>query len=43
MHLGKSYKLSEFLIWTRWNIYALFVFGTVLVILYKFLDGRRSR
>jgi putative membrane protein len=37
MHLGKSYKLSEFLIWTRWNIYELLVFGTVPVILYKFL------
>ncbi|MGZ2749792.1 bestrophin family protein [Burkholderia stagnalis] len=38
MHLGKSYKLSEFLIWTRWKIYELLVFGAVPVILYKFFS-----
>lgn len=36
MHLGKSYKLSEFLIWTRWKIYELLIFGSVPVVLYKF-------
>jgi putative membrane protein len=36
MHLGKSYKLSEFLIWTRWHIYRLLICGSVPVVLYKF-------
>ncbi|MFM0674555.1 bestrophin family protein [Paraburkholderia sediminicola] len=36
MHLGKSYKLSEFLIWTRWHIYGLLICGSVPVVLYKF-------
>ncbi|WP_175817152.1 bestrophin family protein [Burkholderia diffusa] len=35
MHMGKSYKLSEFLIWTRWKIYELLIFGSVPVVLYK--------
>ncbi|KWN76910.1 bestrophin family protein [Burkholderia ubonensis] len=39
MHLGKSYKLSEFLIWTRWKIYELLVFGSVPVVLYKFFSA----
>ncbi|KML57604.1 multidrug transporter [Burkholderia cepacia] len=38
MHLGKSYKLSEFLIWTRWKIYELLIFGSVPVILYQFFS-----
>ncbi|MCA3870636.1 MAG: multidrug transporter [Burkholderia sp.] len=38
MHLGKSYKLSEFLIWTRWKIYELLIFGSVPVVLYKFFS-----
>jgi putative membrane protein len=37
MHLGKSYKLSEFLIWTRRQIYGLLLCGSVPVILYKTL------
>ncbi|MFB9127998.1 multidrug transporter [Paraburkholderia dipogonis] len=37
MHLGKSYKLSEFLVWTRRQIYALFLWGSVPVVLYKAL------
>ena len=36
MHLGKSYKFSEFLIWTRRQIYGLLLWGSVPVILYKF-------
>jgi putative membrane protein len=35
MHLGKSYKLPEFLFWTRWQIYALATWGTLPVILFK--------
>ncbi|MGN7981258.1 bestrophin family protein [Burkholderia sp. 22313] len=38
MHLGKSYKLSEFLIWTRWKIYELLIFGSAPVVLYKFFS-----
>lgn len=34
MHVGKSYKLSEFLIWTRRNVYTLLVLGIIPVILY---------
>ncbi|WP_175779560.1 bestrophin family protein [Burkholderia anthina] len=36
MHLGKSYKLSEFLFWTRRRIYELLGFGVVPVVLYQF-------
>ncbi|MFP3600585.1 bestrophin family protein [Paraburkholderia sp. SIMBA_053] len=36
MHLGKSYRLTEFLIWTRRQIYALVICGSVPVILYKY-------
>ena len=36
MHLGKSYKVSEFLIWTRRQIYGLLVCGSIPVVLYKF-------
>lgn len=35
MHLGKSYKVSEFLIWTRRQIYALLICGSVPVVLYQ--------
>lgn len=35
MHIGKSYKLSEFLIWTKRNIYLLMLLGIVPVVLYK--------
>lgn len=34
MHAGKSYKLSEFLFWTRRNIYKLIIIGIVPVGLY---------
>ncbi len=35
MHTGKSYKLSEFILWTRRNIYWLIIVGTVPVVLYE--------
>jgi len=38
MHAGKSYKLSEFLFWTRRNIYVLMILGIVPVILYQLFD-----
>ena len=38
MHTGKSYKLAEFLVWTRRDIYLLVVLGTVPVL----VRGRRS-
>jgi ion channel-forming bestrophin family protein len=34
MHIGRSYKLLEFLVWTRRDIYRLIVIGVVPVILY---------
>ena len=37
MHTGKSYKLSEFILWTRRSIYWLIIVGTVPVILYEVL------
>ncbi|OAJ61735.1 multidrug transporter [Paraburkholderia ginsengiterrae] len=37
MHLGKSYKFSEFLFWTRRQIYGLLICGSVPVFLYKTL------
>jgi putative membrane protein len=35
MHTGKSYKLSEFLVWTRRNIYWLILIGIVPVVCYQ--------
>lgn len=35
MHSGKSYKFSEFLIWTRRNIYITLIIGIVPVVLYQ--------
>ena len=35
MHLGKSYKVTEFLVWTRRQIYWLLIWGCVPVVLYK--------
>lgn len=35
MHSGKSYKLSEFLLWTRRNIYWLLIIGIAPVVLYE--------
>lgn len=40
MHTGKSYKLSEFLVWTRRDIYRLIVLGVVSVVLYEVADLR---
>jgi putative membrane protein len=37
MHAGKSYKLSEFLVWTRRNIYITLIISTIPVILYQLL------
>jgi len=34
MHAGKSYKLPEFLMWTRRNIYGLVIMGIIPVFLY---------
>jgi putative membrane protein len=38
MHTGKSYKLSEFLVWTRRNIYLTLIIGCVPTILYQVFD-----
>ncbi len=38
MHVGKSYKISEFLFWTRRNIFWLIVLGIIPVILYQLFD-----
>ena len=35
MHTGKSYKLSEFLDWTRRDIYVLIVLAVVPVVAYQ--------
>lgn len=40
MHSGKSYKLSEFLLWTRRNIYITLIIGIVPVVLYQVFDIR---
>ncbi|RPD41489.1 bestrophin family protein [Chitinophaga barathri] len=37
MHIGKSYKLSDFIFWTRRKLYKLIILGTVPVILYHLL------
>jgi ion channel-forming bestrophin family protein len=38
MHTGKSYKLSEFLIWTRRDIFWLFLLATIPTVLYQVFD-----
>jgi ion channel-forming bestrophin family protein len=38
MHSGKGYKFSEFLVWTRRNIYITLVISIVPVILYQVLE-----
>lgn len=38
MHSGKSYKLSEFIVWTRRNIYKTLFIGIVPVVLYEVAD-----
>lgn len=35
MHLGKSYRVSEFIVWTRRQIYLLLAVGAVPVVLYQ--------
>lgn len=35
MHTGKSYRVREFLVWTRRNIYRLIVLSVVPVVLYQ--------
>lgn len=37
MHLGKAYKFSEFVIWTRRQVYWLLVWASVPVVLYQCL------
>ncbi len=37
MHIGKSYKLSDFLFWTRRKAYMLLLFGAIPVVLYHLL------
>lgn len=37
MHLGKSYRFSEFLIWTRRQIYGLALWAAVPVVLFRFV------
>ncbi|MFJ1254527.1 hypothetical protein [Cupriavidus sp. CuC1] len=37
MHLGKSYKISEFTVWSRRQLYASLACGSLPVILYQFL------
>jgi putative membrane protein len=37
MHIGKSYKLVDFLFWTRRRIYILIVLDTIPVILYQLI------
>ncbi len=38
MHSGKSYRLKEFLVWTRRNIYWLLVIGVIPVVLFDVFD-----
>ena len=35
MHSGKSYKLFEFLIWTRHNLIRLIILGVAATVLYQ--------
>ncbi|MES2511841.1 MAG: hypothetical protein V4625_18095 [Pseudomonadota bacterium] len=37
MHIGKSYRLTEFLHWTRRRLYVVAVVTTVPVLLYQYL------
>lgn len=38
MHSGKGYKFSEFLVWTRRNIYITLIISIVPVVLYQVLE-----
>lgn len=40
MHVGHSYKISEFILWTRRPIYVLTAISISFVVLYKVLDLR---
>jgi putative membrane protein len=40
MHIGKTYRVSEFIVWTRREIYLLLAVGAVPVILYQVLGLR---
>jgi putative membrane protein len=40
MHTGRSYKLSEFLFWTRRSIFWLFLLGTIPTVLYQVFDWK---
>lgn len=40
MHSGKSYKLSEFLLWTRRNIYVTLIISIIPVLFYQLLDWK---
>lgn len=40
MHSGKSYKFSEFLLWTRRNIYITVIIGIVPVLVYQLLGWK---
>ncbi len=37
MHSGKAYKFSEFIVWTRRNIYISLLLGIVPVVLYQYI------
>jgi putative membrane protein len=38
MHIGKSYKIGEFLFWTRRSILWLLILGTIPTVLYEVFD-----
>lgn len=38
MHTGNHYKISEFLVWTRRDIYVLFALASVPTVLYQLLE-----
>ncbi|MBC8044289.1 MAG: multidrug transporter [Rhizobacter sp.] len=40
MHTGNHYKLTEFLFWTRGEIFALLITATVPTVLYRLLDWK---
>jgi ion channel-forming bestrophin family protein len=40
MHIGKSYRFTEFLAWTRRRIYVLVLFAALAVGAYQFLGWR---
>ncbi|MDX2049049.1 MAG: bestrophin family ion channel [Chitinophagaceae bacterium] len=40
MHTGKSYKLGEFLTWTRRSIFQLLIWNTIPIVLYQVFDWK---